>query len=95
MINSFLTTQTLIVDVRSLSCVASSFTFILQPSSAGCFISRTFMVANYIGDASFAFTGSLAAGLAGMDLLGCNLVGFITALGGGSLVKEAVEIPWV
>ena len=30
------------------------------------------MVANYVGDASFAFTGSLAAGLAGMDLLGCN-----------------------
>ena len=32
------------------------------------------MVANYVGDASFAFTGSLAAGLAGMDLLGCNWV---------------------
>ncbi|CAE7949707.1 yadS, partial [Symbiodinium sp. KB8] len=43
------------------------------------------MVANYVGDASFAFTGSLAAGLAGMDLLGCNLVGFITALGGGTI----------
>ena len=43
------------------------------------------MAANYVGDASFAFTGSLAAGLAGMDLLGCNLVGFITALGGGAL----------
>ena len=49
------------------------------------------MVANYIGDASFAFTGSLAAGLAGMDLLGCNLVGFITALGGGSLVKRQLK----
>lgn len=48
-------------------------------------IDRTFMVANYVGDASFAFTGSLAAGLAGMDLLGCNLVGFITALGGGTI----------
>ena len=48
-------------------------------------VGRTFMMANYIGDASFAFTGSLAAGLQGMDLLGCNLVGFITALGGGSL----------
>ncbi|CAL1172257.1 unnamed protein product [Cladocopium goreaui] len=48
-------------------------------------IDRTFMAANYVGDASFAFTGSLAAGLAGMDLLGCNLVGFITALGGGTI----------
>ena len=45
------------------------------------------MVANYVGDASFAFTGSLAAGVAGMDLLGCNLVGFVTALGGGSWLQ--------
>lgn len=52
-----------------------------------CLHGRTFMVANYVGDASFAFTGSLAAGLAGMDLLGCNLVGFITALGGGPLAR--------
>ena len=49
-----------------------------------CLAMRTFLVANYVGDASFAFTGSLAAGVAGMDLLGCNMVGFITALGGGS-----------
>lgn len=41
--------------------------------------------ANYIGDASFALTGALAAGTEGMDLLGCIVVGFVTALGGGTL----------
>lgn len=41
--------------------------------------------ANYIGDASFALTGSLAAGMEGMDLLGCVIVGFVTALGGGTI----------
>lgn len=41
-------------------------------------------IANYIGDASFALTGSLAAGREGMDLLGCTVVGFVTALGGGT-----------
>ncbi|EOD31772.1 hypothetical protein EMIHUDRAFT_231400 [Emiliania huxleyi CCMP1516] len=45
----------------------------------------TVAAANYIGDASFALTGSLAAGMEGMDLLGCIIVGFITALGGGTL----------
>jgi len=44
----------------------------------------TQVVANYIGDASFALTGSLAAGMEGMDLFGCVVVGFITALGGGT-----------
>jgi uncharacterized membrane protein YeiH len=45
----------------------------------------TQIVANYIGDASFAITGSLAAGMEGMDLLGCVIVGFVTALGGGTI----------
>ena len=40
--------------------------------------------ANYIGDVSFEITGSLAAGMEGMDLLGCVVVGYITALGGGA-----------
>lgn len=40
--------------------------------------------ANYIGDVSFQITGSLAAGMEGMDLLGCVVVGYITALGGGA-----------
>jgi uncharacterized membrane protein YeiH len=39
---------------------------------------------NYLGDASFALTGSVAAGGEGMDIVGCVVVGFITALGGGS-----------
>lgn len=44
----------------------------------------TTVVANYVGDASFALTGSLAAGMEGMDLLGCVIVGFVTAMGGGT-----------
>lgn len=39
---------------------------------------------NYLGDMSFAVTGSLAAGMEGMDLLGCCIVGTVTALGGGT-----------
>lgn len=45
----------------------------------------TVLVANYIGDFSFSVTGSLAAGMEAMDLLGCIIVGFITALGGGTV----------
>merc|ERR1719277_2929638 len=42
-------------------------------------------IANYVGDASFACTGALAAGMEGMDLLGCIVIGFVTALGGGTI----------
>jgi len=45
----------------------------------------TVMMANYIGDVAFAFTGAVAAGTEGMDLLGCMVVGFVTALGGGTV----------
>eukprot|EP00930_Biecheleria_cincta_P057448 TRINITY_DN43380_c0_g1_i1.p1 TRINITY_DN43380_c0_g1~~TRINITY_DN43380_c0_g1_i1.p1 ORF type:complete len:309 (-),score=24.20 TRINITY_DN43380_c0_g1_i1:15-941(-) len=50
-----------------------------------CWTQVSLSTANYIGDASFAFTGSLAAGMENMDLLGCVIVGFVTALGGGTL----------
>lgn len=46
---------------------------------------ETAVWANYIGDASFALTGALTAGNTGMDLLGVVIVGFITALGGGTI----------
>mmetsp|Transcript_88473 Transcript_88473/g.184889 ORF Transcript_88473/g.184889 Transcript_88473/m.184889 type:complete len:287 (-) Transcript_88473:86-946(-) len=45
----------------------------------------TVYIANYVGDASFALTGTLAGGTAGMDLYGCIVVGFLTALGGGTV----------
>jgi len=45
----------------------------------------TLRITNYIGDASFALTGAIAAGTEGMDLLGCVIVGFVTALGGGTV----------
>lgn len=46
--------------------------------------SEAAVIASYIGDVSFALTGSLAAGRAGMDTLGCVVVGFCTAMGGGT-----------
>ena len=49
--------------------------------AAGAF---TIVLTNYIGDAACALTGALAAGMEGMDLLGCVIVGFVTALGGGT-----------
>lgn len=42
-------------------------------------------IATYIGDASFAISGAVLAGDRGMDLIGCILIGFVTALGGGSV----------
>jgi uncharacterized membrane protein YeiH len=46
---------------------------------------QTIKYLNYIGDASFAITGSLTAGRKGMDLLGCTILGIVTALGGGTI----------
>ena len=41
--------------------------------------------ADYFGTAVFAVTGSLAAAKTGMDVLGCTIVGTITAVGGGTI----------
>eukprot|EP00899_Mesostigma_viride_P017768 jgi/Mesvir1/25993/Mv20962-RA.1 len=37
------------------------------------------------GTGVFALSGTLTAGIAGMDLLGCTIVGTITAVGGGTI----------
>jgi len=39
---------------------------------------------NMFGTAMYAHAGAITAGSRGMDLLGCLLVGFITAIGGGT-----------
>ena len=52
-----------------------------QVETAGAF---TIVLTNYVGDVACSMTGSLAAGMEGMDLLGCVVVGFATALGGGT-----------
>ena len=49
--------------------------------AAGAF---TIVLTNYVGDVACSLTGALAAGMEGMDLLGCVVVGFVTALGGGT-----------
>jgi len=40
---------------------------------------------DYIGTVAFAASGSITAAATGMDILGCSLVGTITAVGGGTL----------
>jgi len=45
---------------------------------------RAVKFANYVGDASFAISGAVTAGKKGMDGVGCIVIGFVTALGGGS-----------
>lgn len=41
--------------------------------------------ADWVGTVSFATSGCFCAGHAGMDLLGCSIVGTITAVGGGTI----------
>ena len=45
----------------------------------------TVRIANYVGDVSFAISGAVVAGKAGMDMVGVTMIGVITALGGGSI----------
>jgi len=40
---------------------------------------------DYLGTWAFAMSGTVSAGMAGMDVLGCTVVGLITAVGGGSI----------
>lgn len=46
-------------------------------------------LSDYIGTASFAYSGSLLAAGCGMDVLGSTLVGTVTAVGGGT-IRDAV-----
>ncbi|CAM9420546.1 unnamed protein product [Discosporangium mesarthrocarpum] len=39
---------------------------------------------DYLGTASFAFSGAITAGVRGMNLMGCVMVAVITAIGGGT-----------
>ena len=40
---------------------------------------------DYVGTVAFAASGTMVAGHAGMDILGCTMVGTITSLGGGTI----------
>jgi uncharacterized membrane protein YeiH len=48
-------------------------------------VPRVLVALDYIGTVAFAAAGTLVAGEAGMDTLGCTIVGTITALGGGTV----------
>lgn len=56
--------------------------FILLLSSSFIFLLLLLII---IGTAAFAVSGTVTAGYAGMDLLGCEIVGTITAIGGGTV----------
>ncbi|CAB9499244.1 Membrane [Seminavis robusta] len=57
-----------------------------QPVSYTSRMAATFLsVLDYSGTALFAIVGTQLAGEAGMNLVGCTLVGCITCLGGGTL----------
>jgi uncharacterized membrane protein YeiH len=47
----------------------------------------------YIGTAMSAFSGSISAGTKQMDLLGCIIVGLMTAIGGGTLRDVTLGLP--
>lgn len=51
----------------------------------------TLRLFDYVGTASFAYSGSLLAAASGMDALGCSLVGTVTAVGGGT-IRDAIII---
>eukprot|EP00667_Euglena_gracilis_P014203 EG_transcript_14694 len=45
----------------------------------------TLRAMDYVGTVAFAMSGCITAGLTGMDLLGCVVVGTITSIGGGTI----------
>ena len=52
----------------------------------------------YIGDASFSISGAATAGDSGADVVGCILIGCITALGGGTVrdvLLDNLPISWL
>lgn len=51
----------------------------------------TLRLLDYVGTASFAYSGSLLAAASGMDALGASLVGTVTAVGGGT-IRDAIII---
>jgi len=40
---------------------------------------------DWLGTVMFAVSGCVTAGVAGMDFLGCTVVGTVTAIGGGTI----------
>ena len=48
-------------------------------------VSKTLNALSLFGNVVFAFSGTIAAGRAGMDLLGCAIIACVTSMGGGTL----------
>lgn len=65
---------------------SNNWNFYLQYRLLGIYSHHALLrLLDWIGTISFAIGGTLTAGRAGMDLLGCMAVGTITATGGGTL----------
>lgn len=53
---------------------------------------------DWLGTVAFAMSGTITAGFAGMDILGCAMVGTITAVGGGTvrdLLLGSLPVFWM
>ncbi len=78
---------------RSMRCPATQqLTVIAVPTrrglattSANNLVPAALRGLDYVGTVAFAASGTMVAGHAGMDILGCTMVGTITSLGGGTI----------
>ena len=57
----------------------------LATTSANNLVPAALRGLDYVGTVAFAASGTMVAGHAGMDILGCTMVGTITSLGGGTI----------
>ena len=58
---------------------------VIPPSRSKNAANKALRVLDYIGTVTFAVGGTITAGHAGLDMLGCTMVGTITAVGGGTV----------
>ena len=81
-------------STRSVRCPATMqrLTLIAVPArrglattSANNLVPAALRGLDYVGTVAFAASGTMVAGHAGMDILGCTMVGTITSLGGGTI----------
>ncbi|KAF4722289.1 hypothetical protein FOZ62_005801 [Perkinsus olseni] len=77
------------IPLRRFFCSNASNGRIIRPHTMprypGLTTAGLLRLCDYTGTVSFASSGALVAGAAGMDVVGCVAVGTITAIGGGTI----------
>ena len=71
--------------VQRLAVIAVPTRRGLATTSANNLVPAALRGLDYVGTVAFAASGTMVAGHAGMDILGCTMVGTITSLGGGTI----------